>query len=162
ANGEDNRDGHGNNHSTNCGTEGQTDHPTVLAQRRALQEALLTTLLLSQGTPMLLAGDEIGHSQQGNNNAYCQDNETTWLDWQHADPTLTAHVRQLLAQRRETAALTADRWWEQGDVQWADAQGQALSGAQWQRLDEVGLQVRWSRTQALQLDRTGPLAQLIA
>jgi len=79
ANGEGNRDGHGHNLSRNGGVEGPSDEPAVLAGRTRLQRALLAVLLLSQGTPMLLAGDELGHSQQGNNNAYCQDNAITWL-----------------------------------------------------------------------------------
>ena len=81
ANGEGNRDGHGHNLGWHCGHEGPTDDPAVLALRQCLSRALLSTLLLGQGTPMLLAGDELGHSQQGNNNAYCQDNRLTWLDW---------------------------------------------------------------------------------
>src|SRR6266571_4625601 len=89
ANGENNRDGHGDNHSTNCGVEGDTDDAAVLRRRQGLQRALLATLLLSVGTPQLLAGDEIGHSQRGNNNAYCQDNATTWLAWAEADGGLT-------------------------------------------------------------------------
>ena len=76
ANGEDNRDGHGANHGWNCGAEGPTDDAQVLALRARLQRALLATLLLAQGTPMLAAGDELGHSQGGNNNPYCQDNPT--------------------------------------------------------------------------------------
>ena len=85
ANGEDNRDGHGHNLSWNCGCEGPTGDPAVLALRARLQRALLATVLLSQGTPMLAAGDELGHSQGGNNNPYCQDNATTWIDWAAAD-----------------------------------------------------------------------------
>ena len=144
ANGEHNRDGHGNNHSTNCGVEGETDDPVVLAKRRALQKAMLSTLLLSQGTPMLLAGDEMGQSQRGNNNAYCQDNEITWLDWAQADSDLSEHVRQLLAKRMRIAALTQDRWWVgESDVRWRDAQGQVLSHEAWHDLDERGLWVEW-------------------
>ena len=81
ANGEDNRDGHSNNHSWNHGVEGPTDDPEIMALRERQKRNLLATMLLSHGTPMLLAGDEFGHSQGGNNNAYAQDNETTWLDW---------------------------------------------------------------------------------
>ncbi|MCZ5460090.1 glycogen debranching enzyme, partial [Escherichia coli] len=77
-----------------------------------------------QGTPMLLAGDEQGHSQQGNNNAYCQDNATTWLDWATADDALTDYVAALIALRRQIPALQQDRWWQQddGSVQWLNAQ----------------------------------------
>ena len=105
ANGENNRDGHSHNLSRNCGVEGDTGDPTVLAERRRLQRVLLAALLLSQGTPMLLAGDELGRTQHGNNNAYCQDNDTTWLDWNHADANLGAYVARLLALRREAEPL---------------------------------------------------------
>ncbi|MGJ7614403.1 MULTISPECIES: glycogen debranching protein GlgX [unclassified Variovorax] len=117
ANGEDNRDGHGHNLSNNCGVEGPSDDPAVRALRTRLQRALLATLMLSQGTPMLLAGDEIGHSQQGNNNAYCQDNETTWLAWPDVSAPggdaarLSAFVARLAALRRDAPALRSTRWW---------------------------------------------------
>jgi glycogen operon protein len=81
ANGEDNRDGHFNNHSWNHGVEGPTDDPEITALRERQKRNFLATMILSHGTPMVLAGDEFGHTQQGNNNAYAQDNETTWLDW---------------------------------------------------------------------------------
>jgi isoamylase len=81
ANGEDNRDGHNENLSWNCGVEGPTDNPDILALRARQQRNFLATLILSQGVPMLLAGDEIGRTQKGNNNAYCQDNEISWIDW---------------------------------------------------------------------------------
>jgi isoamylase len=85
ANGEDNRDGYDDNRAWNCGVEGPTDDPAVRARRAAQTRNFLTTLFLSQGVPMLVAGDEMGRSQQGNNNAYCQDNELSWLDWSNAD-----------------------------------------------------------------------------
>ena len=88
ANGEDNRDGHGHNLSCNCGVEGPTDEPAINELRGRLQRALIATTLLAQGTPMLAAGDELGHTQRGNNNPYCQDNEITWIDWANADATL--------------------------------------------------------------------------
>jgi len=81
ANGEDNRDGDSNNRSWNCGVEGPTDDPDVFALRAQQKRNLLATLFLSQGVPMLLAGDELGRTQRGNNNAYCQDNELSWIDW---------------------------------------------------------------------------------
>ncbi len=81
ANGEDNRDGSDENHSTNCGVEGPTDDPDILALRRQLRRNLLASLMLAQGVPLLLAGDEVGNSQNGNNNAYCQDNPVGWVDW---------------------------------------------------------------------------------
>jgi len=135
ANGEDNRDGHAHNLSTNCGVEGPSDDPAVRAMRARLQRTLLATLLLSQGTPMLLAGDELGHSQNGNNNAYCQDNETTWLGWIGlSDPAserarLTAFVARLTALRREAPALRSTRWWP------ADPPAGAPPGLRWLRPD---------------------------
>ena len=85
ANGEDNRDGRDDEPAANFGVEGPSADATVLRTRSRVQRAMLATMLLAQGTPMLNAGDEIGNSQQGNNNAYCQDNPTGWIDWQHAD-----------------------------------------------------------------------------
>jgi isoamylase len=109
ANGEDNRDGHSDNRSWNCGVEGPTDDEAVLALRARQQRNLLATLLLSQGTPMLLAGDEFGRSQQGNNNAYCQDNEISWVDWTAAQgeaaQALAGFASRLLALRKELPAL---------------------------------------------------------
>src|SRR5262249_19743158 len=79
----------------NCGAEGRTDDPKVNALRRRQQRNFLTTLFLSQGVPMLCGGDELGRTQQGNNNAYCQDSEISWFDWHHADPELLGFVREL-------------------------------------------------------------------
>ncbi|MBY0463787.1 MAG: hypothetical protein K2W33_02465, partial [Burkholderiales bacterium] len=90
ANGEDNRDGHNHNLSDNAGAEGPSTDPAVLHRRGVLQRALLATLFCAQGTPQLLAGDELGHTQHGNNNAYCQDNATTWLRWPAAHPPVDA------------------------------------------------------------------------
>ena len=90
ANGEDNRDGTDDNRSWNSGAEGPTDDPAITEIRERRRRGLLATLLLSQGVPMLRHGDEIGHSQHGNNNAYCQDNEISWLDWEHADERFLA------------------------------------------------------------------------
>ena len=105
ANGEDNRDGHSDNHSDNLGVEGPSDDVRVNAARAQRKRNLLATLMLSQGTPMLLAGDEMGHSQGGNNNAYAQDNDTTWIDWAKADTDLTAFVARLTALRRAHPVL---------------------------------------------------------
>ncbi|MEZ2295326.1 glycogen debranching protein GlgX [Variovorax sp. RCC_210] len=150
ANGEDNRDGHGHNMSDNCGVEGASDDPAVLARRTRLQRALLATLMLSQGTPMLLAGDELGHSQQGNNNAYCQDNETTWLAWGEASAPdsgtgtgtdaagLSAFVARLGALRRQAPALRSTRWWPaeppQGTpagIRWLRPDGEPMTPQDW-------------------------------
>ena len=145
ANGEDNRDGHSHNLSTNNGVEGDTDQPEVL-QRRALQRrSLLAALCTSLGTPMLLAGDELGHSQQGNNNAYCQDNQISWIDWPQADTGLCRFVQQLLALRHELSLLQAAGWWRldgQGpgpQALWFDPAGQALDETRWAQAGHDGL-----------------------
>jgi glycogen operon protein len=146
ANGEDNRDGHNENYSQNHGEEGLNASGEVLRQRHLSQRALLATLLLSQGTPMLLAGDEHGNTQQGNNNAYCQDNALTWLDWSHVDDTLTAYVAALVALRKNIPALMQDQWWrhEGSDVEWLDAQGQPMQAASWEHGPQQWLQIRLS------------------
>ncbi|GIF52659.1 glycogen operon protein [Asanoa ferruginea] len=99
ANGEDNRDGESHNRSWNSGVEGPTDNPGVLALRARQRRNFLATLLLSQGVPMIGHGDELGRTQHGNNNAYCQDNELSWVDWEHVDEHLLAFVRKLTAFR---------------------------------------------------------------
>ncbi len=148
ANGEENRDGTSNNHSNNHGIEGLEANLDVMARRQGSVQALLTTLLLSQGTPMLLAGDEHGHSQQGNNNAYCQDNSLTWLDWENADDALTDFTAALIHLRQQIPALTDDRWWQEGDgnVQWLNQDAQPLSAEEWQhgaRRMQILLSDRW-------------------
>ena len=103
ANGEDNRDGESHNRSWNCGVEGETDDPQVLELRSRQRRNYLTTLLLSQGTPMIAHGDEIARTQGGNNNVYCQDNEIAWMDWGMLETTSELHdfTRRLIAMRRE-------------------------------------------------------------
>lgn len=137
ANLEDNRDGHGHNLSWNCGWEGPTDDPEVLQRRARLQRALLATTLLAQGTPMLAAGDERGHTQGGNNNPYCQDNPTTWLDWTAADTDLSAYTAHVLALRRQYLPL-GNRWYTglpdahgQADLAWWRASGKPLAADDW-------------------------------
>lgn len=134
ANGEENRDGTNNNHSFNHGIEGLDGSLEVIERRRASVHALMATLLLSQGTPMLLAGDEHGHSQHGNNNAYCQDNALTWLDWEKANAGLTTFTAALIHLRKQIPALTGDRWWEEGDgsVSWFNKDAHPLSADEWQ------------------------------
>src|SRR5690606_25786789 len=105
ANGEENRDGHDDNRSWNCGVEGPSDDPDVLALRARQQRNFLATLLLSQGVPMLLGGDELGRTQLGNNNGYCQDNELSWFDWEHADRDLFAFTCKLIAFYRSHAVF---------------------------------------------------------
>jgi len=112
ANGEDNRDGHGHNLSINCGVEGETGDPRIQAQRRQWQRLLLAVTLLSVGTPMVQAGDSIGHSQGGNNNAYCQDNAISWLDWEAADTGNADFIASLQALRQNRAVLRSSGWWQ--------------------------------------------------
>ena len=110
ANGEDNRDGADANHSDNMGVEGHGTDPAIRAARDLRKRNLLATLMLSQGTPMLLAGDEVGNSQGGNNNAYAQDNAVGWVDWAHADTALSAFVARLAALRRAHPVLRQRRF----------------------------------------------------
>jgi len=135
ANGEDNRDGQNDNLSTNCGVEGDTHDPQILALRRQLAKNSIAILLLSQGVPMLLAGDEVLRSQRGNNNGYCQDNELTWFNWaltgDNAD--MLRFVQQMIALRRRHPALMRRRFLsgepsgERGlvDIRWFGADGEA-------------------------------------
>ncbi|HEV2170903.1 MAG TPA: hypothetical protein VGR40_08140, partial [Candidatus Binatus sp.] len=110
ANGEDNRDGDSNNRSWNCGTEGPTEDPAIRAIREQQKRNFIATLMLSQGVPMLLAGDELGRSQRGNNNAYCQDNEISWIDWQNADHALLDFTRRMIELRRAHPIFRRRRW----------------------------------------------------
>jgi glycogen operon protein len=112
ANGEGNADGENHNRSWNHGTEGPTDDPAINELRARQQRNLLATLLLSQGVPMLLAGDELGRTQGGNNNAYCQDSELTWLDWEHADRDLLRFTTAVLTLRRAHAVFRRPRWFQ--------------------------------------------------
>lgn len=143
ANGEQNRDGHAHNLSNNHGVEGETDDPAVLAKRAAAQRALLAVLMLSAGTPMLLAGDELGNSQQGNNNGYCQDNPITWIDWANADHALSDYTAELIALRKQIPCLTQDQWWHSDTVQWRKADGSPLAQHDWhdERLRALQIQL---------------------
>ena len=137
ANGEDNRDGTGNNLSFNAGVEGPSDDAGVNALRGRLQRALLATTLLAQGTPMLCAGDELGHTQGGNNNPYCQDSEITWIDWSAADVDLIAFTSRVCSLRR-AAQPFANHWYSGKagtaglpDLAWLAASGESLQGDAW-------------------------------
>ncbi|HEY9005381.1 MAG TPA: glycogen debranching protein GlgX [Ohtaekwangia sp.] len=112
ANGENNNDGENHNRSWNCGEEGPSKDPVVLELRKRQQRNLLTTLFLSQGVPMLLAGDEISRTQKGNNNAYCQDNEISWINWKDADNELLEFTRQLIALRKNHPVFCRRRWFQ--------------------------------------------------
>src|SRR4051794_24055036 len=110
ANGEDNNDGESHNRSWNCGVEGETDDPDVLTLRSRQARNFLATLLLSQGVPMILGGDEMGRTQGGNNNAYCQDNDISWIDWKRTDRRLLAFTQRLMALRAEHAIFRRRRF----------------------------------------------------
>lgn len=142
ANGEDNLDGHSNNHSWNHGAEGETDDVEIIELRERQKRNLLATMLLSHGTPMLLAGDEFGHSQCGNNNAYAQDNEITWLDWLAIDSrglALREFTRKLIATRNAYPVLRRGRFivgahnkaLDVKDVSWLSPTGEEMTDAQW-------------------------------
>jgi glycogen operon protein len=140
ANGEDNRDGSDSNLSWNCGIEGPTDDPAVRALRARQTRNLLATLLLSQGVPMLLAGDERGRTQGGNNNAYCQDGPLTWVDWSPPDdPDLIEFVRALIELRRTSPAFRRDVFFRgaplpdgsRKDLTWLRPDGREMEDADW-------------------------------
>jgi glycogen operon protein len=139
ANGEENRDGHGDNFSWNHGVEGPSKDPPVLAARAASLRALLGTLFASAGTIMLTAGDEFGRSQHGNNNAYAQDNALTWIDWAGRDTALEDHVAALSARRAAHIASFA-AFPEPGE--WLNLQGTAMSVAEWEDPATAGLRYR--------------------
>ena len=141
ANGEENRDGDNNNHSWNCGVEGPTDDPAVLQLRRQQRRNFLTTLFLSQGVPMLTAGDEWARTQQGNNNAYCQDNEISWLNWEHTEEqkALFEFTKNLIQLRRDHPIFRRPKFFqgrrirgsEIKDVMWFNQGGNEMSDEEW-------------------------------
>jgi len=144
ANGEENRDGENHNRSWNCGVEGPTEEPSVLELRARQKRNFLATLLLSQGVPMISGGDEIGRTQGGNNNSYCQDNELSWFDWERADADLLEFTRRLSAFRRAHRIFRRRRWFEgsaiqphQGgsapvDIAWLTPDGVEMTEEHWQ------------------------------
>ena len=138
ANKEDNRDGTNDNSSWNCGAEGPTDDPVVNALRARQQRNFLTTLLLSQGIPMLLGGDEFGRTQQGNNNAYCQDSEISWFDWSALDEDLCSFTAELIALRKAHPVLRRRRFLtgtetngDLPDLAWFRPDGERMADADW-------------------------------
>ncbi len=140
ANGEDNRDGESHNRSWNCGAEGPTDDPEILALRARQARNFMATLLLSQGVPMILGGDEIGRTQNGNNNAYCQDNPTSWWDWGSVDESLLQFTRSLLRLRQRHPVFCRRRWFQGrpihgsgvSDIGWFTPAGIEMSDEDWQ------------------------------
>jgi glycogen operon protein len=162
---EDNRDGHNNNLSWNSGVEGDTDDPQVIALREQRKRNFLATLMFSQGVPMLTAGDEIGRTQRGNNNAYCQDNEISWVDW-----NMTREKRQLLEFARRVIRLRREhpvfrrRHFFQGrpiygsgikDIMWLRPDGAEMSDEAWQREHARCLGVMLSGEGLLEIDTHG-------
>jgi isoamylase len=139
ANGEDGQDGESHNRSWNGGVEGPTDEPGVQALRARQKRNFLATLLLSQGVPMLLAGDEIGRTQRGNNNAYGQDNDISWLDWENADEDLLEFTRRLIEMRRRHPVFRRRRWFQGRpihgsgvtDVGWFRPDGSPMDDEDW-------------------------------
>ncbi len=143
ANLEDGRDGHNHNLSWNCGAEGPTDDAAVPALRRRQKRNLIATLLLSQGTPMLLAGDEFGHTQQGNNNGYCQDNEISWLNWDidAEQQEFLQFVQRMVTLRRDHPVFSRRRFLEDrglagedlGEVKWLTPHGSEMTAEEWEQ-----------------------------
>ena len=137
ANGEDNNDGESTNRSWNCGAEGETDDAEVLALRARQQRNFLVTLLTSQGVPMLLGGDEIGRTQKGNNNAYCQDNEISWYDWSAVDEDLLLFVRELISLRLEHPVFHRRRFFTRRAIRgelalvWFRPDGEEMNDEDW-------------------------------
>jgi glycogen operon protein len=163
ANLEDNRDGTDDNRSWNCGVEGPTDDEQVTALRRRQQRNFITTLLLSQGVPMLLGGDELGRTQGGNNNAWCQDNEISWYDWEHVDRDLLDFTRRVV-ELRQREPVFRRRDFLQGesagggglpDVIWLRPDGEAMTEEDWEREDAHALGVFLNGREVPFRDRTG-------
>ncbi len=165
ANGEESRDGHSHNLSWNCGEEGPSEDPQVLALRAQQQRNFIATLMLSQGVPMLLAGDEIGRTQQGNNNAYCQDNDISWVDWKMSDAhrSLLSFTRQLIG-LRHAHPIFRRRDFFQGrpligdavrDIVWLQPDGAEMSEQSWQHEHARALAVYLSGDGLNEIDARG-------
>jgi isoamylase len=152
ANGENGADGESHNRSWNCGVEGPTDDPDILELRARQRRNLLVTLLLSQGVPMILGGDELGRTQQGNNNAYCQDSVISWFDWDHVDQSMLDWTRRVIALRKEHPVFRRRRFFSgmpihgagTSDIAWFGVDGTDMSDDEW----DVG----YARTLLVRLD----------
>ncbi|MDQ7949660.1 MAG: glycogen debranching protein GlgX, partial [Pedobacter sp.] len=139
ANGEDNNDGETHNRSNNYGVEGETDDPRILDIRKRQKRNMIITLMLSQGVPMLVAGDELGRTQQGNNNAYCQDNEISWVNWQNADQDLIKFTQYIIELRKKHAVFGRRKWFQgkpiKGtgveDINWFLPEGTEMEDHNW-------------------------------
>ena len=139
ANGEGNADGESHNRSWNCGVEGPTDDPEILELRNRQRRNFLATLMLSQGIPMLLGGDEMARTQRGNNNAYCQDNDISWYDWEHQDGSLVAFTQRLIAIRKHHPVFRRREYFQGralhggcDDIAWFAPDGTEMTDADWQ------------------------------
>ncbi|HBM3271672.1 glycogen debranching protein GlgX [Klebsiella michiganensis] len=144
ANGEDNNDGHNDNRSCNYGEEGPTENQDIVAVRERQKRNFLTTLLFSHGTPMLLAGDEFGRSQQGNNNGYCQDSEISWVNWEalsDQDHALRHFTQRLIALRAEQPLLRRESWRDGLEIRWFNAGGGLQQSEQWDEGSTLGLAI---------------------
>jgi len=148
-NGEDNQDGEDHNRSWNCGQEGPADDPEVLWLRNRQKRNFLATLFLSQGVPMLLGGDEIGRTQRGNNNAYCQDNDISWYDWENVDHELLEFCQRLIQYRKDHPVFRRRRWFqgrpihgsEVKDIAWFTQQGEQMAEEDWGQREAKSLGV---------------------
>jgi isoamylase len=163
ANGEENNDGESHNRSWNCGVEGPTDDEAILGCRSRQQRNLVTTLMLSQGVPMLLGGDEMGRTQRGNNNAYCQDNEISWYDWDDVDEDLLEFTSQLIAFRQEHPSFRRRRFFqgrpihgsEDADLVWFGSDGTQVPGEVWDT--DLKVVAMFINGDAVEVDRRGEL-----
>ncbi len=163
ANGDNNTDGHDDNRSWNCGAEGPTEDPAILELRARQQRNFIATLMLSQGVPMLLAGDEIGRTRQGNNNGYCQDNELNWLDWEQADEELVEFTSRLIRLRREHKCFRRFRWFQgrsvhgsgRSDIGWHRPDGMELNDPDWDIGSDKALTVFLNGREITDMDEMG-------
>jgi isoamylase len=152
ANGENNRDGTDENYSWNCGADGETDDPSILSLRARQKRNLIASLFLSQGVAMMVAGDELGRTQHGNNNAYCQDNETNWLDWSSADRQFCRFVQNLIALRRAHPVFRRSEFFDGDhvdggaarDIVWLAPGGREMTESDWDSPELHALGVRYA------------------
>lgn len=167
ANGEDNRDGHSNNHSDNMGAEGPTDDPAIIAARTRRKRNMIATLMLSQGTPMMLAGDELSNGQGGNNNVYCQDNATGWVNWPAAEDPFFTFCQQAIAFRKMHPLLRQKRFLHsrqrivdgEPDLFWRQANGDPMRQEDWDNpaLDIIVAEMRMASGSPAYVKREGAL-----
>lgn len=159
-NGENNRDGHGENYSWNCGVEGPSNDPVIVENRSKAVRAMLATLFASRGAIMLTAGDEFGRTQQGNNNAYAQDNETAWLSWENRDRLLEEFVVKLAAFREAHRGASGPDFLRQAD--WRDLDGEPMTAAKWEDPALDGFEVAVPGGLTIRLDRRSQTVELRA